>query len=217
VMVDDLVTKGVTEPYRMFTSRAEYRLSLRADNADQRLTAKGVDLGCVGNARSEAFNGKMLELRKLRGALEETRLSPQEFAKRGIDVNRDGVQRSLFEVLSRPDLSFQRLAAAFPELGSVEPRIFELVETDAKYDVYLRRQDADLVRLREAEQQIIPSDFDYNRLPGLSNEIKQRLGTVRPQTVAHAGRVEGVTPAAATILAAALRGERFGSTTRGAA
>jgi tRNA uridine 5-carboxymethylaminomethyl modification enzyme len=217
VMVDDLVTKGVTEPYRMFTSRAEYRLSLRADNADQRLTAKGVDLGCVGDARSEAFNGKLLELNKLRAALEETRLSPQEFAKRGIDVNRDGVQRSLFEVLSRPDLSFQRLAAVFPELGSAEPRIFELVETDAKYDVYLRRQDADLVRLREAEQQIIPSDFDYNRLPGLSNEIKQRLGTVRPQTVAHAGRVEGVTPAAATILAAALRGERFGSTTRGAA
>jgi tRNA uridine 5-carboxymethylaminomethyl modification enzyme len=217
VMVDDLVTKGVTEPYRMFTSRAEYRLSLRADNADQRLTAKGVDLGCVGDARSEAFNGKLLELNKLRAALEETRLSPQEFAKRGIDVNRDGVQRSLFEVLSRPDLSFQRLAAAFPELGSAEPRIFELVETDAKYDVYLRRQDADLVRLREAEQQIIPSDFDYNRLPGLSNEIKQRLGTVRPHTVAHAGRVEGVTPAAATILAAALRGERFGSTTRGAA
>jgi tRNA uridine 5-carboxymethylaminomethyl modification enzyme len=217
VMVDDLVTKGVTEPYRMFTSRAEYRLSLRADNADQRLTAKGVDLGCVGDARSEAFNGKLLELNKLRAALEETRLSPQEFAKRGIDVNRDGVQRSLFEVLSRPDLSFQRLAAVFPELGSAEPRIFELVETDAKYDVYLRRQDADLVRLREAEQQIIPSDFDYNRLPGLSNEIKQRLGTVRPHTVAHAGRVEGVTPAAATILAAALRGERFGSTTRGAA
>ena len=217
VMIDDLVTKGVTEPYRMFTSRAEYRLSLRADNADQRLTARGVGLGCVGDVRSEVFNQKMLELKKLRGALEETRLSPQEFAKRGIEVNRDGVQRSLFEVLSRPDLPFKKLASAFPELENFDDRISELVENDAKYDVYLRRQEADLLRLRDAEEQIIPSNFDYEGLPGLSNEIKQRLSVLRPHTVAHAGRVEGVTPAAATILAAALRPHRFGSTTRGAA
>ncbi len=217
VMVDDLVTKGVTEPYRMFTSRAEYRLSLRADNADQRLTALGVGLGCVGSIRSEAFNGKMMKLSALRTTLEQTRLSPQEFAKRGIEVNRDGVQRSLFEVLSRPDLSFEKLAAAFPELAGADVNIRDLVETDSKYDVYLKRQDADLKRLREAEEQVIPSDFDYNGLPGLSNEIKQRLCMVKPHTVAHAGRVEGVTPAAATILAAAFRDNRFGPTTRGAA
>ena len=217
VMVDDLVTKGVTEPYRMFTSRAEYRLSLRADNADQRLTALGVDLGCVSPLRAESYRVKTEELSALRGMLKAIRLSPQEFSKRGIEVNRDGVQRSLYEVLSRPDLSYADMARAFPEIARSEPRIAELVETDAKYDVSLKRQAADLSRLREAEQQVIPSDFDYEGLPGLSNEVKQRLTIVRPSTVAHAGRIEGVTPAAATIIVAALRSNRFGSTTRGAA
>lgn len=214
VMVDDLVTKGVTEPYRMFTSRAEYRLSLRADNADQRLTKLGEELGCVRQARAQAFDEKTARLEAVRSALKETRLSPQEYAKRGIEVNRDGVQRTLFEVLSRPDVSFQDLARVFPDLPTDDPRISELVETDAKYDVYLKRQAADLTLLQSAERTSIPSDFDYEGLPGLSTEIKQKLKFIRPQTIAHAGRIEGVTPAAATIIAAALRSDRFGATTR---
>jgi tRNA uridine 5-carboxymethylaminomethyl modification enzyme len=213
VMVEDLTTKGVTEPYRMFTSRAEYRLTLRADNADQRLTPAGVALGCVGSDRAAVFEAKRSELAEAHGLLKSMRYSPPEFLRRGIPVNQDGVHRSLFEILSRPDVGFDTLAAAFPELQSIRTHIRELIEIDASYDVYLRRQEADIASVRAAEQQSIPEDFDYAALPGLSTEIRLRLEGVRPRTIAHAVRVEGVTPAAATIIASALRSGRFGSRT----
>ena len=214
VMVDDLVTRGVTEPYRMFTSRAEYRLSLRADNADQRLTGLGMDLGCVGPERSTHFGAKMDSFASTKRRLEETRLSPQEYAKRGLNVNHDGVVRSLFDLLSRSDISFDELTSAFPELGDVPCNVRELIENEARYDVYLARQQADIAKLRASEDQIIPHEFDYAQLPGLSNEIRQRLSFIKPATLAQAARVEGVTPSAATIIAAALRSDRFGPTTK---
>lgn len=213
VMIDDLVTKGVTEPYRMFTSRAEYRLSLRADNADQRLTGLGIELGCVGAERTRSFQAKMATLAGVRQRLSSISQSPQEYAKHGIVVNQDGVQRSLFDILSRPDVSFDRIAQAFPNLADTDPRVSELIENDARYGVYLRRQEADIAKLRLAGEQTIPENFDYHALPGLSNEVRQRLSAVRPTSVAHASRVEGVTTAAATIIVAALRSDRFGRIT----
>lgn len=214
VMVDDLVTRGVTEPYRMFTSRAEYRLSLRADNADQRLTGIGLELGAVGRKRAAHFREKQEALQHARSLLEGTRFSPQDLARRGLSVNHDGVPRTLFDLLSRPDLSFDKLIAAFPHLASIPPTIRDLLENDARYDVYLSRQHGEIAKLRASEELIIPEGFDYGALPGLSNEVRQRLSLVRPMTLAHAARVEGVTPSAATIIAAALRADRFGSKTK---
>ncbi|MFN3890023.1 MAG: tRNA uridine-5-carboxymethylaminomethyl(34) synthesis enzyme MnmG [Beijerinckiaceae bacterium] len=214
VMIDDLVTRGITEPYRMFTSRAEYRLSLRADNADQRLTGLGIDLGCVGSERAHAFRSKMNAITAARKQLESESYTPQEYARRGIMVNQDGVQRSLFEVLSRPDISFDRLAEAFPTLRLVPSSVRDPVSNDARYDVYLKRQAAEIASLRSAEEQSIPPDFDYFLLPGLSSELKQRLTMVKPRTLAHASRVEGVTPVAVTLIAAALRDSRFGPRTK---
>ena len=213
VMVDDLVTKGVTEPYRMFTSRAEFRLSLRADNADQRLTPLGMQLGCVGGNRRGRFSIKTSALADAKALLDQMAFSPQELRKRGIEVNHDGVMRTPFELLSRPDLTLQRLYAAFPDLSAIDEKIMDLIHNEATYSVYLKRQETDIAKLRDGELQLIPDGFDYAALPGLSNEVRQRLGKVRPRTVAHACRVEGVTPAAATIIAAALRPHRFGATT----
>lgn len=210
VMVDDLVTKGVTEPYRMFTSRAEFRLSLRADNADQRLTQRGIELGCVGVKRERQFSQKMTALTDLKSRLARNAFSPQELRKLGVEVNQDGVMRTPYELLSRPDISFRRIAEAFPEFDGVDAKLMELIENEASYGVYLKRQDADLAKLRDGEQQIIPDGFDYGSLPGLSTEIRHRLGYIRPRTLAHACRVEGVTPAAATIISAAIRSNRFG-------
>ncbi len=152
VMVDDLVTKGVTEPYRMFTSRAEFRLSLRADNADQRLTQRGIELGCVGAERAREFSRKMTAFRHAKGVLQASVFSPQELLKRGIDVNQDGVLRSPYELLSRPDLSFDRLVQAFPEYDHLDPKIRTLVENEATYGVYLKRQEADMAKLRDGER-----------------------------------------------------------------
>jgi tRNA uridine 5-carboxymethylaminomethyl modification enzyme len=216
VMVDDLVTRGVTEPYRMFTSRAEYRLSLRADNADQRLTDLGIEIGCVGERRSAFHRRKMETLRCIRDRMEAVALSPQAYAKRGIFVNQDGVNRNLLEILSRPDISFARIIEVFPDFANVDGRTQELIENDARYGVYLKRQEVEIAKLRVAELQSIPADFDFSTLPGLSNEIRQRLGAVRPETLAHATRVEGVTPAAVAIIASAISRNRFGSITRAA-
>lgn len=209
VMIDDLVTRGVTEPYRMFTSRAEYRLSLRADNADQRLTGLGIGIGCVGVERASAFRAKMATLTALKQRLSSISKSPQEYGRRGIGVNQDGVQRSLFDLLARPDISFSTIAMAFPDFAGADPKMSELIENDARYGVYLRRQEADIAKLRVAGDQVIPDEFDYEAVPGLSKEVRQRLSIVRPQSLAHASRVEGVTPAAATIIAAALRTGRI--------
>jgi tRNA uridine 5-carboxymethylaminomethyl modification enzyme len=205
VMIDDLVTRGVTEPYRMFTSRAEYRLALRADNADQRLTAKGVALGCVGSERAKLFNEKISALTAAREFSKSVSLTPSEAKRHGLTLNQDGQRRTAFELLSYPDISTHELAAIWPQLGNLAPKIAEQLEIDAKYDVYLTRQAADVESYRRDEAVALADDFDYAALAGLSNEVKQKLSTHRPRTIGQAARIDGVTPAALTLLVAHVR------------
>jgi tRNA uridine 5-carboxymethylaminomethyl modification enzyme len=205
VMIDDLVTRGVTEPYRMFTSRAEYRLMLRADNADQRLTAKGIACGCVGSERRHHHEIKTTALAAARDLLENVSLTPNEAARAGLRLNHDGVRRSGFDLLGFPDISFEGLRNIWLGLGKVDAAIARQVEIDAKYAVYLDRQAADIRAFRRDEALAIPDDLDYGRLPGLSNEVRARLAAVRPQTMGQASRIEGVTPAALTLLASQIR------------
>ena len=200
VMIDDLTTRGITEPYRMFTSRAEYRLSLRADNADQRLTPLGMDLGCVSKARRIAFETKMRAIDAARTLLTSLSITPAEARKKGIPINQDGIRRTAFELLSYPDMDYDRLTGIWPELGGVGKDIAEQVATDALYAVYLERQAADIEALKRDEALAIPEDFDFNALAGLSNEVKQKLEAVRPATLAQASRMDGMTPAALTLL-----------------
>jgi tRNA uridine 5-carboxymethylaminomethyl modification enzyme len=206
VMIDDLVTRGITEPYRMFTSRAEYRLTLRADNADQRLTDKGIALGCVGQARSQAHGAKMTALDAAKTLAKSLTLTPNEAARHGLALNHDGHRRSAFELLAYPEIGWSELRGIWPELSSVDPSIAVHLEIDAKYDVYLKRQTADVDAFRRDEGLIL-SDIDYSAVPGLSNEARSKLEAARPRTVGQAGRLDGLTPAALGILAAYLRRE----------
>ena len=202
VMIDDLVTRGVSEPYRMFTSRAEYRLTLRADNADQRLTRQGLSWGCVGAARAEAYARKEAALRAARALTESLVVTPQEVALRSIAIAQDGVRRSAFTLLSYPSIDAERLSDLWPELGRIAPDVMAGVEADAKYAVYLGRQAADIARTRAEDGVALTSDLDYRALPGLSRELAEKLDTVRPATLGQAQRIEGMTPAALTILLA---------------
>lgn len=205
VMVDDLITRGVTEPYRMFTSRAEFRLALRADNADQRLTALGWRVGVMGAGRSAIFRAKKLELD---AAIELTRsltISPSRAAKAGLPVNQDGVIRNAFELLSYPELGILRIASVWPELALLPPEILGQLAIEAKYAVYLERQRSDIAGLKKEEECLLPGDLDYSAMSGLSNEIRSRFSLVRPLTLAQAGRIEGVTPASLSILLANVR------------
>jgi tRNA uridine 5-carboxymethylaminomethyl modification enzyme len=204
VMIDDLVTRGITEPYRMFTSRAEYRLTLRADNADQRLTDKGIALGCVGPARSARHGAKMAALNAAKSRAESLSITPNEATRHGLSLNHDGVRRSAFELLAYPEIGWAEVRAIWPELGAVDPSIAVHVEIDAKYDVYLKRQIADVDAFRRDEGLIL-ADVDYADVPGLSNEARSKLEAARPRTVGQAGRLDGLTPAALGILAAYLR------------
>jgi tRNA uridine 5-carboxymethylaminomethyl modification enzyme len=206
VMIDDLVTRGITEPYRMFTSRAEYRLTLRADNADQRLTDKGIALGCVGQARSLAHGAKMAGLDAAKSLAKSLTLTPNEAAKHGLALKHDGHRRSAFELLAYPEIGWSDLRGIWPALSAVNPSIAVHVEIDAKYDVYLKRQTADVDAFRRDEGLIL-SDIDYSVVPGLSNEARSKLEAARPRTVGQAGRLDGLTPAALGILAAYLRRE----------
>jgi tRNA uridine 5-carboxymethylaminomethyl modification enzyme len=206
VMIDDLVTRGITEPYRMFTSRAEYRLTLRADNADQRLTDKGIALGCVGQARSLAHGAKMAALDAAKSLAKSLTLTPNEAAKHGLALKHDGHRRSAFELLAYPEIGWSDLRGIWPALSAVNPSIAVHVEIDAKYDVYLKRQTADVDAFRRDEGLIL-SDIDYSVVPGLSNEARSKLEAARPRTVGQAGRLDGLTPAALGILAAYLRRE----------
>ncbi|QXX75482.1 tRNA uridine 5-carboxymethylaminomethyl modification enzyme MnmG [Methylovirgula sp. HY1] len=205
VMVDDLVTRGVTEPYRMFTSRAEYRLTLRADNADQRLTDKAIAAGCVGPERQMAYRAKACALDAARAALHAVSVSPNEAHKHGLKVNQDGVRRSGFDLLGFPDVGFASLCRIWPELNAIDGATAAQIEIDAKYAVYLDRQAADIEAFHRDEALAIPDTFDYAGLPGLSNEIRLRLVAVRPRTLGQAGRIEGVTPVALTLLAGQIR------------
>jgi len=205
VMIDDLVMKGVSEPYRMFTSRAEYRLSLRADNADQRLTGRGIALGCVEAERARRFTLKEEALSHARGLLEGLSLTPNAAARHGLKVNLDGMRRSAFDLLALPDVSIGSLTAIWPELTGIAPKIAAQIEIDAKYAVYLDRQTKDIEAFRRDEALAIPDHVDYAVLPGLSNEIRARLKKIRPRTMGQALRIEGMTPAAMTLLASKLR------------
>ena len=202
VLIDDLITRGVTEPYRMFTSRAEYRLTLRADNADQRLTQKGIDLGCVGLERTVAFRQKMAAIEQARGLARSLVLTSTEAANAGLKVNQDGQRRNAIQLLGYPTISWDDLAAIWPALTKVSPEAKEQVEIDALYAGYLDRQEADIVAFRKDEDLRLPANLDYAAIGGLSAEIRQKLAAARPATLGQAGRIEGVTPGALTALLA---------------
>jgi tRNA uridine 5-carboxymethylaminomethyl modification enzyme len=205
VMIDDLTTHGVSEPYRMFTSRAEFRLSLRADNADERLTAKGIALGCVGPIRSRAFRETQDRLKRARAMLDAATATPQVLAAHGLLVNRDGARRSAFELAAQSQFPIAVLTRVWPQLAEIPPRLARRLEADAKYSVYLDRQAEDVARYRRDESAALPPDLDYGRLSGLSNEIRHKFTAVRPTSLGQAGRIEGVTPAALALLAAHAR------------
>jgi tRNA uridine 5-carboxymethylaminomethyl modification enzyme len=200
VMIDDLITRGVAEPYRMFTSRAEYRLTLRADNADQRLTGLGISAGVVGDERAEAFGRKMAALEAAKALCEGLAASPSELAKKGLKVNQDGVRRNAMDLLAYPDIDMAGLAGLWPELKALEPEIAEQVEIEAQYSAYLDRQEADIRAFRRDEGLALPPEIDYGAINGLSIEVRQKLSAARPATLGQAARVDGVTPAALTTL-----------------
>lgn len=205
VMIDDLTSRGVAEPYRMFTSRAEYRLSLRADNADMRLTPYGLELGCVSSERARKFETYRAQREGLYEQLGALTASPNEMAIAGVAIKQDGRRRSAREILSYPDISWDQVVQVWPELEFTDAKIAAAVEIDCLYHVYLERQSADIEGLRAEEERVIPDDFDYSVLSGLSNELKAKLIARRPRNVAQASRLEGMTPAAVALLVAHLR------------
>jgi tRNA uridine 5-carboxymethylaminomethyl modification enzyme len=205
VMIDDLTTRGVTEPYRVFTSRAEYRLTLRADNADQRLTPLGEAIGCVGAERSVAFAAKAKQLAQAEAALRSVALTPDQAAKHGLTINRDGRKRSAYELLSYPEIDLVQLASIWPELRSINPAIAGQITANARYSVYVKRQELDIAAFRKDEGVAIPDDFVFAALPGLSTELRQKLERNRPETLGKAARLDGMTPAALMLLLAHLK------------
>ncbi len=210
VMVDDLITRGVSEPYRMFTSRAEFRLSLRADNADQRLTPKGMAIGCVGQARMRAFESKMTRLDAARAQLEAHDFTPRQLAGIGLKVSQDGARRTGFQLLAFPDVDFATLATLNDRFGAVDAETRRQLEKDALYANYIERQNRDAERVKRDEAHEIPDHFDYGVIPGLSNELKSKLAAVRPSHLAQAGRIDGMTPAALTLILGRLQREKRG-------
>ena len=205
VLIDDLVTKGVTEPYRMFTSRAEFRLILRADNADQRLTPRGVALGCVGVSRETAYSSKASALSVARRMAEGLNLTPTEADRAGLPVKADGQRRTLSQLLAYPSIDFDQMAAIWPQIATWDPVVREQIEIDAAYAGYLGRQTADADAFRRDEDLRLPGDLDYAAVGGLSNEVREKLMAVAPLTLGQAARIEGVTPGALTALLAHVR------------
>ncbi len=216
VMIDDLVTRGVSEPYRMFTSRAEYRLTLRADNADQRLTDRGIAIGCVGAVRRRRHEAKMSALTEARDFARCVSLTPNEAERHGLALNKDGQRRTAFELLSHPNIGMEQLVRIWPRFGELEHKIAEQLEIDAKYEVYLSRQAADIAAYRRDEGLQLPETLDYAQLRGLSNEVRQKLEALRPRSIGQAGRIDGITPAALTLLAAHLKRRQRSSRAAGA-
>ena len=213
VMIDDLITRGVTEPYRMFTSRAEYRLTLRADNADQRLTDKAIALGAASVSRETSWRQRQVDLARAREQATTLTLTPAEAKRHGIKVNEDGKRRSVMELLSYPDIGWSDMVRIWPELGEVKPRVAEQVEIDAVYHGYLDRQQSDILAFRRDEGVRIPADFDYAQVGGLSNEVREKLIKASPDTLGQAARIEGVTPGALTALLAYLKRRPAGAQT----
>lgn len=200
VMIDDLTTKGVDEPYRMFTSRAEYRLLLRSDNADLRLTQKGIDIGCVGEKRRQMFAEKLAALQEARQKLENIGGTPRELELLGFAVNKDGVHRNGMDLLAYAEIDWDKLSAVWHELRDTRRDVVEQLEIEAKYKGYLQRQEADIRAFRKDEALKIPADLDYKKIGGLSNEVVIKLSKVRPETIGAASRVSGITPAAITAI-----------------
>jgi tRNA uridine 5-carboxymethylaminomethyl modification enzyme len=215
VLIDDLTSRGVSEPYRMFTSRAEYRLSLRADNADERLTPKAIELGIAGGGRRARFAQRSEKFGEARLLARSLTLTPQEGARHGLEVNHDGVRRSAYELLSFPAIDLARLCLIWPELRAIDPNISEALEIEARYAVYVDRQERDAALLRREESRIIPDAVDFSVLAGLSNELRQKLTVRRPRTLADAQKIEGMTPAALSIVLMEIR--RSEQVSRGAA
>ena len=207
VMIDDLVTRGVTEPYRMFTSRAEYRLTLRADNADQRLTGKGIALGCVGQARAAAFAARKTALDDARALASSLSITPSQAGRHGLSLNKDGQRRCALDLLSYPTIGFSDLVRIWPQLAGIPAPVAQQIEIDAKYAVYLDRQAADVATYRRDEGLELPASFDYRQMTALSMEVRQKLESIRPRTIGQAGRIDGMTPAALTLLVAHIRRE----------
>ncbi len=200
VMIDDLVTKGVTEPYRMFTSRAEFRLSLRADNADLRLTPKAIALGIVGPERRAAFGTRQGEIAAGFSRVRQLSLTSAQALKLGLRVNQDGVRRTALDLLAIPGIGWSDLHGIWPELRDLSEAVKEAIEAEALYSGYLRRQDQDASALRREEAMSLPPEFDYSAIPGLSNELRQKLTRVRPATLGQASRIDGMTPAALALV-----------------
>jgi tRNA uridine 5-carboxymethylaminomethyl modification enzyme len=196
VLIDDLVSRGTEEPYRMFTSRAEYRLVLRADNADQRLTPLGLALGCVGSAREAAFAQKADDLATARALIRVLKLTPQQLRHHGLTVNADGIARSAADLLRHPDIGWSRITAVWPELRAIAPAVAEQLEIDGRYAGYLDRQEAEILAFRRDEELVLPRDLDYTAIGSLSTEIRQKLSAARPANLGAASRISGVTPAA---------------------
>ena len=211
VMIDDLITRGVSEPYRMFTSRAEFRLSLRADNADQRLTPMGIELGCVSEKRKKIFDEKAKTLDAATTRLKSIQFTPKEIGKSGINISADGRRRSAYELLAFPNVDFDNLLRLDPNLAEIGENARSQMEKDALYATYVERQSRDVSALKRDEAHEIPPDFDYSALKGLSNELVRKFGKVRPNTLGQAGRVEGATPAALTLILASLRKKQRGN------
>ncbi len=205
VMIDDLTTKGITEPYRMFTSRAEFRLSLRADNADERLTPLGMELGIVSAPRMMRFEERREALDQARALTRSLSLTPNEAGRFGLEINRDGTRRCAYDLLAYPDIDLMRLAGIWPELSAIDARVAEALETEAKYAVYLDRQAADAAVIRREEARTIPADFDFTTLSGLSAELRQKMSKRKPRSIADAQRIDGMTPAALGLILAHIK------------
>jgi tRNA uridine 5-carboxymethylaminomethyl modification enzyme len=205
VMIDDLVTRGVSEPYRMFTSRAEYRLSLRSDNADLRLTGLGQDWGIVGSERIQAFRLRETRIREGLALARRLSVTPSEVAKLGFRINQDGIRRNALDIMALAEAGWASARRIWPELSALAPDVVEALEAEALYAGYLQRQTADVEALKKEEQLVLPRDLDYSAMPSLSGELRAKLSKIQPETLAQASRIEGMTPAALAVVLAHVR------------